>query len=73
MLKLFKSPVADFSFCKEKVVSSAYAVYRKPLLQTLKLLILGFFFILINDISKTRMEKYANKGSPCLIPLFSLK
>ena len=52
MLKLFKNSVADFSFCKKKVVSSAYAIYRKSLLQTFKLLILAFLFILMKAISK---------------------
>ena len=57
MLKLFTNSVADFSFCKKKVVLSANAIYRKSLLQTFKLLILGFFSILMNAISKTRMNR----------------
>ena len=73
MLKLFKTSVADFSFCKTKVVSSAYALYRWSLLQTFRLLISGFFFILMNANSKTRMKRYADKGSPYLVPLFNLK
>ena len=73
MLKLFNTSVADFSFYKKKVVSSAYAVYRKSLLQTFKLLVLGFLFILMNALSKTRMKRYADKGSPCLVPLPNLK
>ena len=57
MSKLFKTSVVDFSFWKKQVLSSAYAVYRKSLLQTLKLLISGFFFILMNAISKKRMKR----------------
>ena len=44
VLKLVKTSVA------------AYAVYRKPFLQTFKLLILGFLFILMKFIFKTRMK-----------------
>ena len=72
MLKLFNTFVANFSFCK-KGVSSAYAVYRRSLLQIFKLLMLGFFFILMNAISKTRVKRYADKGSPCLVRLSNLK
>ena len=70
MLKLFKTSVADFPFCKK---GGAYAVYRKSLLQTFKLLILGFLSILMNDIYKTRMKRYTDKGSPCLVLLSNLK
>ena len=62
-----------FHFVKKNVVSPAYAVYRKSLLQTFKLLILGFFFISMNALSKMRMKRYADKGSPSLAPLFNLK
>ena len=61
-----------FHFVK-KMVSTAYAVYRKSLLQTFKLLILGFFFIFMNAISNPRTEIYADNGSPCLVPLANLK
>ena len=51
LLKLFKNSVADFSFCKKKMISSPHVVYRKSLLQTFKLLILlGFLFILMKAI-----------------------
>ena len=55
------------------MLSSAYAVYKKSLLQTFRLLILGFLFILMNDIPKTRMKQYTDKGSPCLALLSNLK
>ena len=32
----------------------------------------GFLFILMNAISKTKMKRYADKGSPCLVPLSNL-
>ena len=72
-MKLFKTFVADFSFYKKKAVSSVYAVYRKSKLQTFKLLILGFLFLLKNAISKTRMKWYTDKGSPCFVHLSNLK
>ena len=72
MLKSSKTSVADSSFCKKKMVSSAYAVYGKSLSETLELLILRYFFILMNSISKSTMKRYANKGSRCLVVLFNL-
>ena len=73
MLKLLKTSVADFSFCKKRWYLQRMQLYRKLLLQTFKLLILGFLFILMNAISKTRMKRYTDKGSPCLVPLSNLK
>ena len=62
----------NFHFAK-KVVSSVYAVYQNSLLQTFKLLLLVFLFIFMRAIYKTRIKRYADKGTPCLVPLSNLK
>ena len=68
VLRLFKTSDADISFCKVGIIS--VCMYRS---HYYKLLILGFLFILMYTISKTKMKRHADKGSPCLVPLSNSK
>ena len=67
----------DFSYrihiFHKKVVSSAYAVYRKLWLNIFRPSILLFVLIKVKAISKTKIKRYAEIGSPCQVPLSSLK
>ena len=73
-----KKPNVFYDFCcriyifYEKVVSSAYAVYRKLWLNIFRSLVL-FVLIKVKAISKTRMKRYAEIGSLCRVPHSSLK
>ena len=73
-----KKPNFFYDFCcriyifYEKVVSSAYAVYRKLWLNIFRSLVL-FVLIKVKAISKTRMKRYAEIGSLCRVPHSSLK
>ena len=65
--------VGEFIIFIKKVVSSeAYAVYRKLWLTIFKPSILLFVLIKIKAISKTKMKRYAEIGSPCRVPFSSL-
>ena len=57
--------VAEFTFFIKNVVSSAYAIYRKLWLNIFRPSILLFVLIKIKAISKTKMKRYAEIGSPC--------
>ena len=65
--------VAEFMVFMKRVVSSAYAVYRKLWLNTLKPSILLFVLIKVKTIFKIKMKRYAEIESPCRVPLSSLK
>ena len=69
----FMISIAEFIFFIRKVVSSAYAVYRKSWLNIFRTSILLFVLIKVKAISKTRMKRYAEIGPPCRVPLSSLK
>ena len=56
--------VAEFTLFIKKVVSSTYAVYRKLWLNIFRPSILLFVLIKIKAISKTKMERYSEIGSP---------
>ena len=65
--------ITDFSSSKKDVVSPAYPVYRNVFSKILSLLIFSFCMINKNAISKTSINKCAEIGSFCLVPLSSLK
>ena len=65
--------VAEFIYFIKKVVSSAYAVYRKLWLNILKPSILLFVLIKVKTISRIKMKRYAEIGLPCRVRLSSLK
>ena len=65
--------VAGFLLFYEKVVSSAYVVYRKLWLNIFRSSILLFVIIKVKTISKTKPKRNAETGSPCRVPLSSLK
>ena len=57
----------------KKVVSSAYAVNFMSNCFILKLLIGESPLTRINKISSAKINRYGDKGSPCLVPLSRLK
>ena len=65
--------VAGFILFYEKVVSSAYVVYRKLWLNISRSSILLFVIIKVKTISKTKPKRNAETGSPYRVPLSSLK
>ena len=65
--------VAEFIFFIKTGVSSVYIVYRMLWLNIFRSLILLFVEIKIKAISKTKMKRYAEIGSPCLVPFPSLE
>ena len=71
--KMFINSITDFVSLRKKVVSSAYAVYRNVLSNMLRPLIFLLFLVNKNTISKTSVNKYAEIGSPFLVPFSSLK
>ena len=71
--KVFINSITGFSSLRKNVVWSAYAVYRNILSKILRPLIFSFWIINKNAISKTSVNQYAEIGSPCLVPLSSLK
>ena len=56
--------VAEFTLFIKKVVSSTYAVCRKLWLNIFRPSILLFVLIKIKAISKTKMKRYSEIGSP---------
>ena len=64
--------VLEFIIFIEKVVSSAYAVYRELWLNILRSSIL-FVVIKLKATSKTKIKMYAEIGSSYRVPLSSLK
>ena len=71
--KMFIKSIEDFTSLRKKVVSSAHALYRNVLSNMLR----QFMFLISlenkNTISKTSKKRYAEIGSPCLVPFPSLK
>ena len=70
---LFRILQRDYVSFTKKVVSSTYAdnfisicLIQKPFMDE-------SFLTLINKISKVKINKYGDKGSPCLVPLSTLK
>ena len=65
---MFINSITDFVSLKKKVVSSVYAVYRNVLSNMLRAF--NFLLSLVNEntISKTSINKYAEIGSPSLVP-----
>ena len=57
----------------KKVVSSAYAVYRKLWLNILRSSILLFVINKVKTISKTKPKRNAETGSPFRVPVSSLR
>ena len=58
---------------QKSVLSSVHAVNFTSVPSKFRPLISRFFLIMINKTSFPRANKYADKGSSCLVPLFSLK
>ena len=48
-------------------------MYKNSCLKIIKPLTLGLILTNIKNISKTSINKYAEIGSPCRVPLFNLK
>ena len=72
--KVFINSIIDFSSLRKNLVLSTYAVHRNVFFsKILRPLIFLFFMINKNAISKTIVNKYAEIGSPCVVPLSSLK
>ena len=71
--KMFINSITDFVSLRKKLVSSAYAVYRNVLSNTLSPFMILLFLVNKNTISKTSINKYAEIGSPFLVPFSSLK
>ena len=70
---VFMISVAEFTFFIKNIVSSAQAVYRKLWLNIFRPSILLFVLIKTKAITKTKMKRYAEIGSPCRVLLSSLK
>ena len=72
-IKCFYDFYCRFYIFLKKFVSSAYALYTKLWLNVFRPSTLLFVLIKVKAISKTRMKRYAEIGSPCQVPLSSLK
>ena len=71
--EVFIHSITDFLSLRKSVVSAAYAVHRNVFSKILRSLIFSFCMLNKNAISKTIINKYAEIGSPCLVPISSLK
>ena len=64
----FTSSSTDFSFLRKKVVSSAYVKNKKLSLKNCRPLMFGFAIIKVKITSNAKMKRYAEIGSPFLVP-----
>ena len=71
--KMFINSITDLVSLRKKVVSSAYAVYRNVLSNMLRQFIFLLSLVNKNTISKASIHKYAEIGSPCLVPFSGFK
>ena len=67
--KMFINSITDFVSLRKKVVSSVYAVYRSVLSNMLRPFTFSLSLVNKNTVSKISISKYAEIGSPCLVPL----
>ena len=70
---IFNIRLIELTSFARNVTSSAKDVNLISILSNLKPCTDASFLILTNETSRQRMKKYADKGTPCLVPRFKLK
>ena len=71
--KPFKTTLMELMSSKKNVVSSACAAYKYSWSKMFKSCVFLFVLIIMKNISKARIKRYADIGSPWWAPLSSLK